>query len=282
VLTPIGPITSRMRMARVCAAEWISGGLPVLQGDPSNGVVFLLDGVGGFLLAPSTARRALRQYGLGLATYLYDWHRGPRGEMIADLVCRGYNQRQALRLARIIRQFRREHPRAPIHVYAYSAGTGIATFALEKLGNVRIQTAVLAASAMSPDYDFTDALRHCERCIAFCSRRDWLWIGLGTSVFGTVDRRFGAAGGYRGFAQVDRPRQPGCGEFVQLNWEPRHRRLDHYGHHTGFATVPFVREEIVPLLTNPGSKAGVEAGAAGAADSPAAAPLAGEAGMTVS
>jgi hypothetical protein len=246
---------SRARMLRDWVGELRRNGAPRQTGDPANGTVFLIDGVGGFLLTPTLARVAFREAGLPYATYLFDWHRGVRGEMLADLTCQRLNRRAALRLARVVRRRRREHPHAPIHVLSYSGGTGIAVFAAEKLGRrTRFDVMVLAASALSPQYPLAEALRHAGRCYALTSRRDLGFLGVATTIFGTIDRRFGPAAGARGFQAV----APACdrsagvadtfGQYIELCWTPDMCALGHAGHHTGAASVAFIREYIVPLL----------------------------------
>ena len=250
-----GTCVARGRMAVGYVRERWRRGVSVLCGDPSKGTVFLVDGVGGLLLTPVLARVAFREANLPYATYVFDWHRGPRGEMLADLVCRRRNQRQALRLARLIRRFRRDHPGAPLHVLSYSGGAGIAVFAAEHLGRrARIDTLVLGAPALSPDYPLERALRNVQRCYAFISSRDRVFLGLGTMLLGTVDRRFGRSAGLVGFAScasTDASGKASVAKLRQIRWEPGMCADSHCGHHTGCATVPFIRNHIVPLLMGP-------------------------------
>jgi len=230
--------------------ERVRRGTPLETGDPRNGTVFLIDGVGGYLLTPTLARRAFREANLPHATYLFKWHRGIPGEMLADLMCYRSNRQAGLRLARIIRARRRAYPDAPLHVLCYSGGTGIAVFAVEKLGRrTRLRTLNLVASALSPGYPIAAALKHVDTCYALTSKRDYMLLGLGTTVFGTVDRRFEPSAGLRGFKNLpDQAEGTGCGRFVELPWRLDLCAYGHAGHHTGAASVAFIRECIVPLL----------------------------------
>ena len=245
-------VVSRARMAAAYLGERWRRGVPTLEGDPARGTVFLVDGVGGLLLTPVLARKAFRQSGLPLATYVFDWHRGPRGEMLADLVCRRRNQRAALRLARLIRCFRRCHPESPLHVLGYSGGAGIAVFAAEKLGRrARLNTLILGAPALSSAYCLERALSSVDRCYAFVCRRDVVYLGLATAVFGTIDRRHGLSAGLVGFDSYPQGvADPGgaAGRLRQISWEPSMRHDGHCGQHTGCATVDFICHRIVPLL----------------------------------
>ncbi len=240
----VGAFLSRIQMTREWLGELRRTGAPTQTGNPRQGTVFLLDGVGGTLIPPVLARKALGQAGLPFATYLFDWHRGPRGEMLGDLMCKRRNQREALRLARLIRRYRRANPEAPLHVLAYSGGTGVAAFAIERLGlRTGIDTLILACPALSPGYPLDGVLERVRQCYVLVSSRDRWMLGLGTSLFGTIDRRFGRAAGLVGFDHSPNPR------LREIRWTERMSTDGHFGHHTGWATTAFIRNWIAPLLT---------------------------------
>lgn len=232
--------------------ERVRWGLPALVGDPHNGTVFILDGVGGTRMVPALVRKGLQEAAVPYATYFFDWHHGPPGELLGDLMCMRRNRLEAARLARLIRRFSREHPSAPVHVVAYSGGTGIAVWAAERLGGrARIETLVLGCPALSPGYDLRPALRNVGRCYVLSSRRDWIMLGLGTSLLGTIDRRRGPAAGLVGLRmrnQPEKPDSPQDAKLKQIWWTREMRQYGHYGHHVGFATSRFVRHCIAPLL----------------------------------
>lgn len=248
---------ARVRLVARWIVELLRYGAPAWTGDPAGGVVVLIDGVGGFKISPVMLRRGLRMAGVQLATFYFDWHRGPRGEMLADLTCLRANRLQGLKLARILRGLRRRYPEAPLHVVSISGGTAIATFAAEKLGpRARIDTLVLAAPAISPAYDFTMALRHVRRCVAFTSRRDRIMLGFFTWIFGTMDRKHSACGGMSGFTWrplADRPEAVAptagaIGTFQQVPWTPTMSAYGNHGHHVGVLEPAFIAEFIAPLL----------------------------------
>ncbi len=248
-------LLSRLGMVAAAVREGWPLRVPTLEGDPRRGTVFLLDGIGGILLAPVTARRGFREAGLPLATYAYDWHVGPRGELLADLVWLRRNRVEGLRFARVIRRFHRDYPGAPLHVVAWSGGTGIAVFAAEHLGGLaRINTLVLCCSALSPDYPLGAALQNVDRCYALASRRDYGFLGLGTTVFGTIDRKHCRAAGLVGFRPPpDAPAggEPWGGKLRHIWWDADMRRFGNHGHHVGTATVAFARHRLAPLLSPP-------------------------------
>lgn len=225
---------------------------PTLEGDPANGVVFLLDGIGGLLIGPLVARIGFREAGLPCATYVFDWHSGPRGELLGDLIRLRRARYQAARLARLIRAFRRTHAQIPIHILAFSGGTGVAVFAAERLGpRTQIDTMILACPALSPDYPLTPALRNVERCIALVSRKDYGFLGVGTCLLGTIDRRFVRSAGLVGFRSprvVAPDDAEQYGKLRQVFWTPELGSLGHTGHHMGWAGRAYTREHIARWL----------------------------------
>lgn len=251
----MGVLISRLEMVMRAAGERWPFHIAPLVGDPRQGTVFLLDGIGGILLAPVNVRKGLQEAGVPFATYVYNWNWGLRGELLVDLIWLRRNRMQGLRLARLLRRFHRENPGAPLHVIAFSGGTGIAVFAAEHLGpRVRIDTLILCCSALSPEYPLANALEHVNRCYAFPSVRDVGFLKLGTTVFGTLDRRFGPAAGLVGFrptAAGDTPDTLYGGKLRQIWWTDAMRRYGHHGHHVGSATVLFAQHVLAPLLTAP-------------------------------
>jgi pimeloyl-ACP methyl ester carboxylesterase len=260
VASSLGPIydwavcstISWVHMTVAAFLERVRSGLPPLVGDPRKGTVFILDGVGGTRMVPTLVRKGLQEAGLPYATYVYDWHHGPPGEILGDLMCMRRNQLEGARLARVIRRLARENPSAPIHMVAYSGGTGVAVWAVERLGGrTRIETLVLGCPALSPGYDLGPALRNVGRCYVLSSHRDWIMLGLGTSLFGTIDRQRGPSVGLVGLRMCNRrdtPDSPHDAKLTQIWWTREMRQYGHYGHHVGFATRRFVRHRIAPLF----------------------------------
>jgi hypothetical protein len=222
--------------------------------DPADGTVFILDGVGGIMLVPLCVRRGLWDAGLPGSIEIYDWHSGPRGELLGDLIAYRRNLRKAAVFAEVLTERRRRYPDAPLHVVAFSGGSGLATFAIEQLpADVLLDVVVLGCSALSPRYRLTGMLRHVRICVALVSSRDRYLIGLGTTLFGTMDRRFGPGAGLRGFRRPtpfgDEDAQA-YDKLHQLPWRPHMRSLGHYGHHVGCATSAFIAQYMAPILLN--------------------------------
>ncbi len=136
-----------------------------------------------------------------------------------------------------------------ITLLGYSGGGGVAVMSLERLPEeVRISRLILIAPALSPSYDLSAAAAHVERDITcFYSARDTFFLGLGTFVFGTIDRDFTESAGRVGFNNEQ-------GELVagdrvrQISWQPEWFSLGHWGGHLGWLAKPWAREVLAPLL----------------------------------
>ena len=248
----MGFLTNRITVISQYLAERARYGTPELSGTVGSEVLFVLDGVGRFQIAPLMVRRVLRAKAHPMATVLYDWQFGLIGEIWTDLMWHRRNRTMAARLARKLLAFRRAHPDTTIHALAFSGGAGVALFACEQLqGHPLIETLVLACPAVSPEYNLASALGAVKRCYALVSRRDMFILGLGTRVFGTTDRRFSSAAGYLGF------RRPGnlsaeeaafYSRLREITWSPALRELGHHGGHTGWVSERFLSHHLLPML----------------------------------
>lgn len=248
----MGFLTTRITAVAGYLSERLTHGIPEQSGAPHGEVLFIVDGVGGFQFAPALVRRALRQAGSSLCTILFDWQFGLTGEIWTDLMWLRRNRVMGAKFARKLLAFRRRHPDIRIHLLAASGGAGIAVFACEALrGRSLIENLVLACPALSPEYNLAPALRAVRRCYAMVSEKDRFILGLGTTIFGTTDRRFCSAAGRVGFRL-----SPGASDadrewyrrLYHIRWTPDLRRDGHPGSHTSWASVRFVRRHLLPIL----------------------------------
>jgi len=164
------------------------------------------------------------------------------------------NRAKGVELANRLRQYHQRFPKNPIYIIALSAGTGVATFALEYLPeSVQIDRAVFLGCSMSSEYDLTRALRRIrERLYVVYSDRDPILANL-VRVTGTVDRRPGSEGiaGMRGFVI---PAAPGADTERQYQkvenvpWRYDFERTGYHGHHTDSTSRLFITYYLAPAL----------------------------------
>jgi pimeloyl-ACP methyl ester carboxylesterase len=236
----------------------LAGGLAVAAGcaelrpptaeELNRGYVLLLPGVEseGVYLAPMIA--GLRDGGVTQAVDMDMWGMRPMGTML-NLTDYEANRKEAGRLASKIVTYRNEHPSAPITIVGYSGGGGMALFTAEALPqDFVIDRVVLLAAAISPRYDLGKTMAHCRQgIVSFYSENDWSIVGVGTELFGTMDRQRTASAGYIGFRN-NNDQLLTRGGLEQIAWTPAWRNLGHGGDHGGYLARAWAREMLAPQL----------------------------------
>ena len=216
-------------------------------------LIYLFPGVEGgpFLMRPAV--RALRDAGVTADIRVHNWKR-PFG-IIANLVSHRDNRRMAGRVADDLARYRQQHHDANIDLLGYSGGGGLAIMVAEALpDNFRLHRIVLCQPALCPTYDLTAALRRVDdKLIHFHSPPDWVILGLGTLLLGTMDRRHACSAGRGGF----NPRRavPDAilrKKLIQHRWSPRWIRYHHWGGHPPILFYRWNKACIAPLfITGP-------------------------------
>jgi alpha-beta hydrolase superfamily lysophospholipase len=198
-----------------------------------------IPGVGGGNWMHDQYVRALNAGGFDAATGIYDWT-GGRFALVA-LAQRAHNEREAQKVAALLTKMHRADPDRPLYLSCESGGAGIAVWALERLpDDVQVEAALLLSPALSPAYDLTPALRHVRQTmLVFPSKSDGVVLGLGTSLFGTMDRRHARSAGMEGFAQ---PASADARQYAKLEQFPyRGKMLFDYGSGGGHAWALYPR-----------------------------------------
>ncbi|MFO0973698.1 MAG: hypothetical protein U1A27_09705 [Phycisphaerae bacterium] len=207
----------------------------VQDGSRSRGIAYYVGGAGplgnvGFLSVP----RGMRAAGFPGYVEVVTWQ--GFGSAV-DQVNLSRNRQKGLDLANDIRRYHRQNPDAPIYLLALSAGTGVATFALESLpDSIRIDGACFLGCSLSSRYDLTRALRRISgRLLVYYSYNDRILNDI-VPYTGTVDRADASDGvaGLAGFrisrnALPETRRQyrkllniPYQAEFADAGWDGGH------------------------------------------------------------
>lgn len=217
------------------------------------GLVYMFPGIEGAPIWLRDARRGLRDGGVKAEIRLFDWKR-PLGNLI-NLTALPANRVKARDVAAQIAVFHQRFPDAPIDLVGYSGGGGMAVFVAEALPNdVQLHTIVLAQAALSPTYDLTAALSHTDRIVNLYCRSDWLVLGAGTRLLGTMDRQHVVSAGRVGFdAERAVPDPHLRGRLVQRALGAASRRAGHAGGHLGCLGRRWNREMVAPWLRNQNS-----------------------------
>lgn len=211
-----------------------------------------LPGIGGEMRIDHLFTQGLLQGGVNADIQIYDWTGSDRG-MIALMQVKRH-QDQSTIVAQMIERRAREHPGQKITLTGHSAGTGIAVWALEKLpDDVMVDDLVMIASALSPQYDLSKALRHVRhKAYAFNSMLDVLILSIGTKGFGTVDRVKTDAAGRVGFTMPPNGDAEQYAKLTQYPYDPDWLRFNNAGEHIGPMMRSFSKNVIASVMLGKG------------------------------
>jgi pimeloyl-ACP methyl ester carboxylesterase len=194
------------------------------------------------------AYRGLRDGGVEAAIRVHDWS---GAELASNLSDHSRNRAAAAAIAADLAVYRAEHPHNPIDFVGYSGGGGLAIMVLEALPpDVRIRNVILAQPAVSCDYHLSPALQHVDgRMVNFYCPSDWVILGAGTTVFGTIDRKHAASAGKQGFdLQAAVPDDRLRGVVQQYPWSWDMFWTGHAGGHMGICRRGWNRRYVAPFL----------------------------------
>lgn len=220
----------------------------------AHGLVVVLPGIEGRGPLNIDVARGLDEGGVHYGIEIFDWGTGSAAGLLIHLTDLQRNMAQARRLAQRIEQYQRAYPGRPVHLLGHSGGAGVALLVLEALPSYsRITSAILLAAAISPQYDLRLALQRTQYAIySFYCPQDWGFLGVGTGIFGTIDRAHGPAAGAVGFRLPDGLDEAGRRLYElrlrQIPWSLQMWRAGHHGGHLGWANRRFVRTWLAPLI----------------------------------
>ena len=213
------------------------------------GLVLVADGVGGLDLCGTGLKYEVARAGLPLAVRIVPWGHG-LGRWHADLTRVENHAARAAELAAEVAEFRAQKPGAPVFLVGKSGGTGVVVRALEGLPADAVEAAVLIAPALSPGYDLSRALQAVRReLVVFWSPLDLIVLGLGTRLFGTVDRARSVSAGLVGFRRPPGGDPAPYAKLRQVRWRPEMAGTGYLGGHVGPDVPAFLRKYVLPLLT---------------------------------
>ena len=206
-----------------------------------------LPGISGYHWVDRQLLAGLRDGGFAGEVEVRDWPGDDPG--LAALLARKRNRAEAKRVADLIERRAREHPGDRIVLTAHSGGAGILLWALEGLPkDVTVDTVLLIAPAVSPDYDLTEALGHVRGKVYALSSPLDIVLGPGTRAFGTIDGVNCDAAGRCGFTPPDGADEEQYEKLVQMPYDPKWMRLGNLGDHIGPMGRRFAQEVLAPLV----------------------------------
>ena len=218
-----------------------------------HGKVLILPGIEGRSPLNTNIVLGLHDAGAPFCLQIWDWTSKRWFGVLDHLQNTARHQRQADLIAAEMVDYRRRFPDRPIHLVGHSGGAALAVLVLERLPECcLVETACLLAAALSPGYDLTSALGRVGRIVNFHSPYDLLFCGIGTTVFGSIDRRYGVSAGAAGFQEPAGLTEPGRVLYRQrleqriFTWEMASSCW--WGGHQGCTHRLFVERYVAPLL----------------------------------
>ena len=236
-----------------------------------RGLVLVADGVGGLNLCGEGLRHVVPKAGLPHEVRVVPWGHG-LFRWHADLTSVPNQVTHARWIRQTVLEHREQFPAAPVFLVGKSGGSGVVARALELLADPEVDAdspngggistrpitaCVLLAPALSPSYDLTRALSAVEReLVVFWSPLDVIVLGLGTWLFGTIDRKHSVAAGLVGFqpptvdpSLASPDRALAYARLRQIPWRLSMGTTGYLGGHVGPDSPAFLKKYVVPILT---------------------------------
>jgi len=226
-----------------------------------HGKTYYLDGAGGWGFGRTEVAEGLRRAGYLGDVEVFDWSPS-RIPLIDQVDPFGVNKLKAKDLANRIKKYKQQWPKQEVNIIALSAGTGVMTWALERLrGKYKVDNVFYVGSSLASNYDIRRALLSVKgRMYVYFSPHDMVLQFVRAT--GTIDHQLltpvaGMVGLKGKGAQF--------GQVVNIGWDKKWERLGWKGGHTDCVNRSFVQYEIARKLMNKDT-----ADATLAAESPAA------------
>ncbi len=228
-------------------AHWVAD-----TGDPRQGITFYVGGAGPMGHVGSyDVPQGLQEAGYQGRIELFTWQGVSHARDQLDLE---KNRLTAVRFRQKIQSYIRLYPDQPINIIALSAGTGIATFALEVLPErVQVDNVVFLGCSMSAGYDLTRALKRIRgRLHVVHSPHDAILRSV-VALAGTVDRS-SSTDGIAGLVGFSSPKQPGAdtkAQYAKLQNIPYRTEFsdsDYDGGHLDSTARAFIRDHVAQMV----------------------------------
>ncbi len=241
----------------VPGACWMAAGPPALvhrtqcpempnAADPRP-LVWVVDGAGDLRGCSNAVTQANLLAGTPVEVVNFNWSHGHR-RLLMDQIDAGHAREQGKRLAALVRERQAREPGRRVVLVSHSAGCAVTLAAADYFPADSIDRVVMFAPSVSVGYDLRPTLRAAREGVdVFCSKKDWVALGLVTRVVGTTDRFGAAAAGRNGFraATVSAADVP---QLRQHFWTDDVAWTGHNGGHHGMYSPTFLHQYLFPLV----------------------------------
>jgi len=222
-----------------------------------RGLVIVLPGIEGRSRFNEAICRGLDSGGVDWAIELYDWTSSLG--VLYNLRAYDRNRRKACEIGWRISQYHYKYPQRPVVLVGQSGGGAMAVWTAEQLlPGEQVDGIILLAASLSPKYILDFALENSRRgIINFHSRRDWIFLGVGTTVYGTMDGRHTWSAGQVGFdVPAIAESQAAYSKLFQVGWRPAMAKTGYSGSHLSSGAAEFVAKYVAPLIVGEDARKG--------------------------
>ena len=216
--------------------------VPPTEATDTRPLLWVVDGAGDLRGCSNALSQTNILAGNPVELSVFAWSHGYR-RLLLDQVDTIHAKSQGARLAAKIQQRAKEEPGRRVVVVAHSAGCAVALAAGDCLPADSIDRMILLAPSVSTKYDLRSSLAAAREGIdVFCSKKDWVALGVCTRLVGTTDQGRVPAAGRHGFrvAEPDRLRQ----HF----WSSELAWTGNTGGHYGTHSPAFLQVYVFPLI----------------------------------
>ena len=248
-----GPTMRRTALTLLTAAVGLAAGCshqPYLTPErEAKGRVVVLPGVEGRSPLNYTIVEGLAAGGVDWGIDLQDWTLplGPLYNLRNELG----NRQKAGEIAIRIAEYKFAHPDNPVVVVGQSGGGAMALWVAESMPeNQHLDGLILLDPAISPGYMVDFALSKTKRgAISFYSEKDWVFLGFGTTLYGTMDGRHTSSAGRVGFSvPAGSARPKAYDKLFQIAWHKQMAAAGHTGGHFSTSAKDFVKNYVAPFV----------------------------------
>lgn len=247
----------RAALFLLLAAMCLAGGCfrppqPYLTPDRlEKGLVLVLTGIEGRSPFNEDICLGLKIGGVEAGIELVDWTTHVPFNYLYNLRAEKRNRRKAEEIARRIVRYQMTYPNRPVVLVGQSGGGGMAVWVAESLPrDAQVDGLVLLAACLSPSYQLDGALRHCRRGIVnFYSPRDFVFLGAGTLLAGTMDGAHASSAGHAGFNVLAQGTgQTLYSKLFQVAWNKNMGWTGYSGTHLSSGATNFVAAYLAPFV----------------------------------
>jgi len=214
-----------------------------------RGLLIVLPGIEGRSPVNKAICRGLDAGGVDWAIELYDWT-SPLGPLY-NLRAEARNREMASRIANRVVRYQLSYPDRPVVLVGQSGGGAMAVWVAEAMPPAHtIDGLITLAATLSPQYMLDGALIKTRRgIVSFYSPSDWLLLGVGTAISGTMDGEHTASAGRTGF------KTPAAGlrrelyrKLLEVAWREDMARTGYTGGHLSSGQEKFIAAYVAPFV----------------------------------